>query len=325
LAGIKWWIGIPPEVTTEYVGVKLGDYYRSPKLMLKTQLKAREILEKLYGIGRFVGIGPTYSAYVEASMLGVEVIFPEDNVPMVKGPVLKRIEDVDKLKMKDPYKEGLMAKVIKTYKYMKKEVGDIYHVGCGGTEGPITTAVIVRGPEFFVDVYRKPEKAHQLLEIVTNVSLRLREVIEEVTGETMRRTGIADDFAGYLTPKQYEEFVCPYYRRIYKRFGRDGRNLHSELLRKDHLQFLRQLKVSHYDPGMNPYLTVKDLVMSGIPFSWNLKTAQDMLMGTPESIKRKFKMAIEDGAREVATELCRGVPRENILAFVSTAKSYEDV
>ena len=207
---------------------------------------------------------------------------------------------------------------------MKKKVGNRYHITCGGTEGPITTAVIIRGPAFFVDIYRNPKKVHQLLEIVTEVSLRIREVIEEVTGEDIRRTGIADDFAGYLTPQQYREFAYPYYQLIYKKYGQNGRSLHSELLRREHLKFLSMLGITHYDPGMNPYLRVRDLRELGIPFSWNLKTAQDMLMGSPESIRKAFIRAVREGAREIATELCRRVPKENVLAFVKIAREYEE-
>ena len=65
---ISWSIGIPPEVTTEYVGVKLGAYYRDPEVMLNTQLEAMEIFYTLYGLPKH-GVAPTYSSYVEASQL----------------------------------------------------------------------------------------------------------------------------------------------------------------------------------------------------------------------------------------------------------------
>lgn len=120
---VPWSVGIPPEVTTEYVGVKLGDYYRDPEVMLRTQLEAREIFYRLYGLPKG-GVSPTYSSYVEASQFGVEVLFPEDNVPMVKGPVMRDAKEVYKLKVTDPRRGGLMARAIKTYEYMRKKVGD---------------------------------------------------------------------------------------------------------------------------------------------------------------------------------------------------------
>lgn len=320
---VPWSVGVPPEVTTEYVGVKLGEYYRDPEVMLRTQLEARELFYRLYGLPKG-GVSPTYSSYVEASQFGVEVVFPEDNVPMVRGPVMRDAKDVYRLKVVDPRRGGLMARAIKTYEYMRKEVGDSVPVGLGGTEGPVTTAVVVRGQEFFVDIMLHPKEMHKLLQMVTELSLEIRRTIEEVTGERMKRTGIADDFSGLLSPEQYEEFAYPYQKMIYEEFGREGRSLHSELLRREHLKFLPMLGVTHYDPGCDQYLEVRDILEGapGIPFSFNIRTVE-MLRGTPESIRAKYIKAVEEGAPEMYTELCRGVPRENVSAFVEVAREYE--
>ena len=234
MKGIPWHIAIPPEVETEYCKVKLGDYYKNPEIMLNVQLKSREIFHQIYGLPKG-GVGPTYSSYVEASQFGVEVLFPEDNMPMVKSPVMKEAGDVYKLKILDPYKESLMAKAIETYYFMKEKVDDKIPVSLGGTEGPITTAVIVRGQDFFMDIILHPKEAKKLLDLVTENSLLIRQVIEKVTGEKIESTGIADDFSGLLSPEQYEEFVLPYHKRIYEAYGKKGRSLHSELLRKEHL------------------------------------------------------------------------------------------
>ena len=321
---IPWSVAVPPEVKTEYCKVKLGDYYKNPEIMLNVQLKAMEIFHQLYGLPKG-GVGPTYSAYMEASQFGVEVLFPEDNVPMVKGPVMKEAKDVYKLKILNPYQEGLMAEAIKAYHFMKKKVGNKIPVGLGGAEGPITTAVIVRGQDFFMDILLHPNEAKKLLNLVTENSLLIRQTIEKVTGKRMESAGIADDFSGLLSPKQYEEFVVPYHKKIYDAYGKKGRGLHSELLHKEHLKFLSLLEITHYDPGCDQYLTVKDILgeIPKIPFSFNLKSSSDMLLGNPEIIKEKYRKAIADGAPEMMTELCCGVPKENVLAFVEVAKEYE--
>lgn len=320
---VLWDISIPEEVVTEYTGVKLSTYYNSPEVMLEAQLRAKEIFNRFFNF-TINGIAVTYSSYVEASMLGVEIIFPQDNVPMVKRPVLKDIKDVDKLKVLNPYREGLMSRVVNTYRYMKKKVGNKIPISFSATEGPITTAVIVRGQDFFTDLYLYPREAHKLLGLITEVSLMLREVTEKVTETTMKSTGISDDFSGLLSPEQYEEFALPYQKRIYDVFGKEGRRLHSELLRKGHLKFLERLKVTHYDPGTDQYLSIRDIIDEvNIPFSWNLKPSEDVLQGTPQSIKTKYEQAVAEGAGEIITELCRGIPQENIQAFIEVARKYE--
>ena len=100
--------------------------------------------------------------------------------------------------------------------------------------------------------------------------------------------------------------------------------MHSELLRREHLKFLPELGVTAYDPGTNQYLTIADIKSEiDIRFSWNLKPSADMLQGTPDTIKAKYEQAVAEGAPEIATELCRGVPRENVRAFIEAARRFE--
>lgn len=323
MKGVKWKIYVPAEVITEYADVKLREYYTNPEIMLKSQLKVRDIFDKVYGLPDAITIFPDYSSYVEASMLGLEVIFSEDGVPWPKEPIVKNAKNIDKLRILNPYKEGLMSQAIQTYYYMKEKVDKKIKVELGGTEGPITTAVLLRGQEFFVDLYLHPKEVHKLLEKVIETSLVLRKTIEEVTGESLKGTGIADDYSGMLSPEQYLEFAFPYQKEIYDTFGREERNFHCELLKKEHLKFLPQLGVTFYDPGGDQYLTVKDIKRIDIPFSWNVKAFHNMLHGTPGKIKKEYSQAVADGAPWIVTELVRKTPPENIRAFIEIAKEYE--
>jgi len=81
--------------------------------------------------------------------------------------VVEEPRDVYKLKILDPYKEGLISKAIKTYYFIKRKVKDKIPVGLGGTEGPVTTAVVLRGQDFFVNILLYPEEMKKLLELVT--------------------------------------------------------------------------------------------------------------------------------------------------------------
>lgn len=321
---VPWSVAISEEVTTEYVGVKLGEYYGSPQVMLSTQLEAKDIFHDLYGLPKG-GVSANYSAYVEASQLGAEVIFPEDNVPMVPHPVIASARDVDRLRILDPLREGLLPRAIETWRYMRENVPGDLPVGFGGTEGPITTAVILRGQDFFVDLFDHPKEMHKLLDLVVETSLLIRRTVEEVTGRTITSTGIADDFSGLLSPEQYEEFAYPYQHRIYDAFGAEGRRMHSELLRPAHLKFLNRLGVTKYDPGCDQYLTVRDLLegIPDIPFTYNLWTSRDMLQGTPETIRAKYIQCVEAGAPAMVAEICRRTPRENVRAFVEVAREHE--
>jgi hypothetical protein len=44
---VPWSLVVPPEVQTEYTGVKLRDYYTNPKVKMDVQLESERIFNKL--------------------------------------------------------------------------------------------------------------------------------------------------------------------------------------------------------------------------------------------------------------------------------------
>jgi len=322
---ISWRVAVPPEVSTEYAGTRLGAYYTDGETMLRTQLTARSKFQDMYGITP-IGIGADTPAYLGVAVLGAELVFPEDDPPMVRGHPLRRVEDIDRLKIPDRYYETeIAAPYLRIYEYIRSQVGDRVHLGVG-IEGPVTSAKLLRGQDFFLDLYDHPEAAHRLLDIVTESIIRFTRENRRIRGlsEESGGTGIADDFSGLISPEMYAEFVAPYHRRIYDAFGEAPRSLHSELLRREHLRYLAELGVTHFDPGQDQYLTVRDIVEStDVPFTANVYTVRDMQQGTPESVAAVYRRAVEEGASSVMVELCRNTPPDNIRAFIEVAKEYE--
>ncbi|MBM4045818.1 MAG: hypothetical protein FJ279_11940, partial [Planctomycetes bacterium] len=94
---IPWSVATPEEVMTEYVGVKLRDYYFNPAVMMDVQLKSSEIMHELYGLPVRKSVGASFTSYICASALGLEVHFPEDNCPQWARHPMGRIDEVDGL------------------------------------------------------------------------------------------------------------------------------------------------------------------------------------------------------------------------------------
>ena len=77
--------------------------------------------------------------------------------------------------------------------------------------------------------------------------------------------GFPDDFAGMFGPNLFGEFVVPYWEQIYQWMNAGQRMLFSELLRVEHLPFLKQVKLDYYDPGVDQYLT-PELLRAPLPY-----------------------------------------------------------
>jgi len=328
---IQWDIGVEPEVTTEYAGTKLGEYYTNPDVRVETEVKARKKFYELYGYGSpevtFVGVSGLF--YTCATVLGAKLFFPEDTSPQVQGRVINDLSDIKKLKIpKDFASAGLIPHVIEGYEYLKKKSDITGITPCFGLakQSPLGTATVLRGTEIFYDVVTNPDEMKALLEIVTETAIRIIRFEEEFTGKKFESMGMDDDYGGLFSPDIYEEFNFPYMKRVYDEFGKNSRSVHTETLAKGHLKFLRRLGITSYDAWPYNNLTVEDVKeeLPDIYFSWNF-TTKEILSDTPSQIKEKFGQYVAAGAPGMVLDLCaRGVPGENIMAFIEVAREIEE-
>jgi len=112
------------------------------------------------------------------------------------------------------------------------------------------------GQDFFILIYEEPEKVHKLLQFCVKSALNYTKSILKYFGKDIEEgpKGIPDDFAGILPPKLFTEFVLPYWEKMYDGLKATERHLHSELLREEHLKFLKDVKIDVFDPSTDQYL-----------------------------------------------------------------------
>lgn len=252
------------------LGLNFYQLHFDAKAIVKGYENLKPIAERLKvdpPIPRMAGF-----AYPHIASLGVEIVFPEDGEP--KPMVLiKTPEDIDKLKEPDDYLQApVIKKKLAVWQELKSlcpetpnTIGHLY-------EGPITTAMLLMGESFLTLPYDDPERAHKLLSFCTESALHYAEAITGYFGETINPgpRGIPDDFAGLFPPSKFEEFVLPYWDRLYNGLKATERHLHSELLRKDHLLFLKKLNISVFDPSADQYLT-PDILQNYCPCEFTLR------------------------------------------------------
>ena len=192
-----------------------------------------------------------------------------------------------------------------------------------GQEGPVTTAGLLRGQEFFLDCLADPQRAHRLLDICTQTYIRFYQASDVANSISNRQTiGIADDYAGLIKPGMWPEFVLPYYQRIIAALGPQGCHMHTELVRREHLPLLRDLKLASLNFGEDQYISAQDALaaLPGIPFGWHILTVAEMQQGTPDSIRRRFLELVHAGVSEIISELTVNTPLENIRAFIKIGR-----
>ncbi len=177
---------------------------------------------------------PWFGTVVAASAFGCRVGFPPKQDPAADPrhfPV-KTPDDIRRLEMPDPDRDGLMPKVLEFLRYMKSN--SFLPVGITDFQGPLTTANLLMGYDGLIYLmHDHPAAMHELMDKVTEALILWVKTQKRVIGESLnecignqqvylgRNAGIwmSDDDAVLMSPKSYREFVVPYNSRILSAFG----------------------------------------------------------------------------------------------------------
>jgi hypothetical protein len=218
-------------------------------------------------VARRLGVAPPHPAlagfcYAPLVGLGAKVVFPKDSEPFVE-PMIQSPEEIDGLREPESYLSAeLTQKRLALARDLKRRRPDastsIGHL----VEGPVTAAALIYGrQEFFTLPYDDPVRAHRLLEFSVRSMANYARAITEHAGGKMspRPVGIPDDFAGIFPPSKFAEFVAPYWDKMYQALQATTRSLHSELLRVEHMPYLKQVGIANYDPSADQFLTPPQL------------------------------------------------------------------
>lgn len=198
-------------------------------------------------------------AYCHVSTLGAQVHFADGSEPNVR-PIIKEPADIDRLREPTNYLfAGVVPDRLETLHRLSERRSDVRNSIGHTYEGPVTTAALLMGPDFFMLPYEDPTRAHRLLAFCVESALNYADAIRMYLGVSVgpQPISIPDDFAGIFPPALFPEFVVPYWEQMYEGMQATERRLHSELLRQEHLPFLADLNIAVFDPSADQYLTTE--------------------------------------------------------------------
>lgn len=323
---VSWVLAIPVEVECEYTGIPQGDYYTSLEKAIEVSERFPPLFEKATGYRPPLSYNAPVTAYEGVAALGGSLTFPRDHQPQIlnQANILADPAQVDSLAVPDPMKSPRFQKLLGWYKELVRRFDGKVGTGLAGQEGPVTTAVLLRGERFFMDLLDDPRRAHRLLETVTGMFILWTRTAREITGVKTDTVGIADDHSGLIGPDLWPEFVLPYYEKICAALG-PRCWMHTELVRPRHLKLFRRLDLAAMNFSEDQYLTPEDMMreLPGVPFGWHILTVSEMQQGTPDSIGRRYRELAAKGIREIRCEITVNTPPRNIRAFLETARELE--
>ncbi|WP_455596573.1 uroporphyrinogen decarboxylase family protein [Cloacibacillus porcorum] len=242
------------------------------------------------------GVCSAFDLQAEAEVLGCALHWSKNNPPAVTGHVLaqgKTLEDLPEF-TKD---KGRLPMFFEATKKLVEKVGDekaVFALCCG----PFTLALHLRGSAFIMDMMKKPDEAHKVLEYCAEITRRMGEWYMETGAHVV---AVVDPMTSQIAPKHFEAFVTPYVKPVIDEVhGKGGivtlfccgnatKNI--ELMMKskpDAIAFDEQVDLQF----------VKDLAdQYHVSFEGNIPLTTTLLFGSPRECVADIKKRIEIGGR----------------------------
>ena len=242
------------------------------------------------------GVCSAFDLQAEAEVLGCALHWSKNNPPAVTGHVLaqgKTLEDLPEF-TKD---KGRLPMFFEATRKLVEKVGDekaVFALCCG----PFTLALHLRGSAFIMDMMKKPDEAHKVLEYCAEITRRMGKWYMETGAHVV---AVVDPMTSQIAPKHFEAFVTPYVKPVIDEVhGKGGivtlfccgnatKNI--ELMMKskpDAIAFDEQVDLQF----------VKDLAdQYHVSFEGNIPLTTTLLFGSPRECVADIKKRIEIGGR----------------------------
>ena len=332
------------------IGVRFRDYYQDPEVMLHSQILGQKwLMENIrtdaYSItGAWVGGWTDFQNTTEASGFGVEVKFPEDDIPVAnEAGWVKTEADLHRLEKIDYIHAGLNGRQL-AYRQKMIQVADKYPVRfLGGpiffpganpalthtSNGPFTNASHLMGAvEVFTAILERPEFVSELLAIITRKTLDWLDFCWEEEKLPTRDFAWTDDLSAYLSADTWCEMVLPYNLKLREHFDRASLHMCGQTTHLLEL-FANKLKIDEFQGfGWHVDLDKIARVMGGKVVLLGNINPLTIANGTPEQVKSETRQVIEKLASysgliiQDGNNIAPESPIENINAMMEAAEEY---
>lgn len=225
--------------------------------------------------------------YCEAEAFGLEVEYPEDDLPLDRGGHFPdAITAASKLEPYNPLDHRRCRNRIREIEIYRQTCGDQLFI-LGWVEGPVAEYADLRGvSEAALDLYDEPEAVGRAMDIITEAAL---EFITLQIRAGAHGIGIGDAFCSQIGPALYRQFAFEREKRMVEHIHAEGAlaKLHicgnTQGLIPDMLRTGADIiDIDHLVPSMAPFAAG---LAAGQVFSGACDPVSVVERGTPESVQ----------------------------------------
>ncbi|MBN1108351.1 MAG: hypothetical protein JXR66_09535 [Bacteroidales bacterium] len=307
-----------------WYGISTIDYYSSDELWLKSNLKAVNMFPDTWFLP---GFWSEYGMCTEPSAFGARMVYFQDGFPHADR-VLDSIEDADLLPQPNVKTDGMLPFMINRLKINQKAINEADHqIRFAVARGPLNVASFLMGTtEFMLALAMDPEGSHRLITKITDficdwISWQ-KECFPSIEGLL-----ILDDIVGFVGEPEFNEFVLPYFKKIFSVTGAKARFLHNDAEGLITAPRLSEMGVNMFNFSFNHSMgEIRDLAGPDVILVGNVPGRDVLAQGTPDQVSEAVRKAFGEikNHENIIWSAGGGMPpevsNENIHAFINTVK-----
>ncbi|MCF8009320.1 MAG: uroporphyrinogen decarboxylase family protein, partial [Halanaerobiales bacterium] len=254
----------------------------------------------------------------ESHDLGATIKFPFDDVPQFDGNLIDDYKKLKKLTIIDPLKGKRMLDRIKAIELFKKEVGKVYPI-LGWVEGGFAEACDLRGMnQTMFDIHENTKELKDLIEFCTKQAIWFAKEQIKAGADFI---GIGDAAASLIGPKNYNEFVLPYEKKIIKAVHNLGAKVKLHICGNINplLEILLDTEADIIDlDWMVDFKRAVKIFEGKVSVNGNFDPVKILMQGSPKKVKKAVKECIKLGDSttfiSAGCEVPASTPKENMYA-----------
>jgi len=309
-----------------WYGTSNIDFYASDEVWLKSNLKAINTFPDAWFLPSFWS---EYGMWTEPSAFGSRMVFLEKSLPHAER-ILPGIEAVDSLPQPNVKTDGLLPFMISRLRNNQEAIIKADHqIRFAVARGPLNIASFLMGTtEFMMALAMDPEGSHKLLKKITDFVCDWvawqKECFPSIDGVL-----ILDDIIGFVGEVEFEEFVLPYFKRIFESANVKVRFLHNDAEGLITAGYLKKMEVNMFNFSFNHTMgEIRELAGPEVVLLGNIPPRDVLAAGTPEQVDAAVAKAFGEikNHDRIIWSVGGGMPPDvqnaNIEAFINAVKKY---
>jgi uroporphyrinogen-III decarboxylase len=307
-----------------WYGISNNDYYSSDEHWMRSNLKAVNTFPEVWFMP---GFWSEYGMCTEPSAFGSRMIFLEKSLPHAER-IISDVEEAGSLPQPNVKTDGLLPFMISRLRNNQEAIKNSDHqIRFAVARGPLNIASFLMGTtEFMMALTMDPDGSHRLLKKITDFICDWlswqKECFPSIDGVL-----VLDDIIGFVGQIEFEEFVLPYFKRIFSCTGSKVRFLHNDAEGLITAKYLNKMGVNTFNFSFeHPLGEIRKLAGPEIVLVGNIPPRDVLAGGTPEDVKAAVDKAFgetDDYSRIIWSAgggMPPGVNNENIKAFIDAVK-----